>query len=138
MTAMYRPPKLAWMHQLMETGRARGLGRTTPATASGVRVLIKALKSGEATIILPDQAPSTWESVWAPFFNRLAYTMTLAPRLAQVRGVTTLFFIDERLPGSQGCSVHIEPLAHTFSGNKRQNVELLSAQLETIIRRFQS
>ena len=64
--------------------------------------------------------------------------MTLAPRLAQVRGVATLFFIDERLPGSQGCSVHIEPLAHTFSGNKRQNVELLSAQLGTIIRRFQS
>ncbi len=56
---------------------------------SGVRKLLKALKSGEAVGMLPDQAPKAGEGVWAPFFGRPAYTMTLAARLAQT-GATVL------------------------------------------------
>jgi KDO2-lipid IV(A) lauroyltransferase len=33
--------------------------------------------------MLPDQVPSGGEGVWADFFNRPAYTMTLPIRLAQ-------------------------------------------------------
>ncbi|MCS3802419.1 lauroyl/myristoyl acyltransferase [Chromobacterium alkanivorans] len=138
LTAMYRPPKLAWLEPVMQAGRARGKGKTAPATGAGVRVLMKALKSGEATIILPDQVPGNGEGVWAPFFERPAYTMTLVPRLAQISGVETLFFVGERLPGGQGFRVHIEPPAQAFSGDKEQDAAQLNAQVEALIRRFPS
>lgn len=136
LTAMYRPPKLQWLEPVMQAGRARGKGKTAPATAAGVRVLMKALKSGEATIILPDQVPGNGEGVWAPFFGRPAYTMTLVPRLAQMSGVTTLFFVGERLPGGQGFAVHIEPLSQPFTGDKDADCALMNAQVENLIRRF--
>ncbi|MCP1290842.1 MULTISPECIES: lysophospholipid acyltransferase family protein [Chromobacterium] len=138
LTAMYRPPKMAWLEPVMQAGRARGKGKTAPATGAGVRVLMKALKSGEATIILPDQVPGNGEGVWAPFFERPAYTMTLVPRLAQISGVETLFFVGERLPGGQGFRVHIEPPAQAFSGDKEQDAAQLNAQVEALIRRFPS
>ncbi|AXT47926.1 MULTISPECIES: lysophospholipid acyltransferase family protein [Chromobacterium] len=138
LTAMYRPPKLSWLEPVMQAGRARGKGKTAPATGAGVRVLMKALKSGEATIILPDQVPGNGEGVWAPFFERPAYTMTLVPRLAQISGVETLFFVGERLPCGQGFRVHIEPPAQAFSGDKEQDAAQLNAQVEALIRRFPS
>jgi KDO2-lipid IV(A) lauroyltransferase len=136
LTAMYRPPKLAWLDPVMNAGRARGKGKTAPATASGVRVLMKALKNGEATIILPDQVPGHGEGVWAPFFGRPAYTMTLVPRLAQVKGVETLLFVGERLPHGAGFKVHIEPMPQPFTGDKEQDTALLNLAVENLIRRF--
>jgi len=138
LTAMYRPPKLSWLEPVMQAGRARGKGKTAPATGAGVRVLMKALKSGEATIILPDQVPANGEGVWAPFFGRPAYTMTLVPRLAQVSGVEVLFFVGERLPHGQGFTVHIEAMEQAFNGDKEADCALLNQTVEKLIRRFPS
>lgn len=138
LTAMYRPPKLAWLEPVMQAGRARGKGKTAPATAAGVRVLMKALKNGEATIILPDQVPGNGEGVWAPFFDRPAYTMSLVPRLAQVSGVEVLFFVGERLPRGQGFVVHIDAMPQAFSGDKDADCALLNHTVENLIRRFPS
>jgi Kdo2-lipid IVA lauroyltransferase/acyltransferase len=135
LTAMYRPPKLSWLEPVMNAGRVRGKGRTAPATGAGVRVLMKALKSGEATIVLPDQVPGNGEGVWAPFFGRPAYTMTLVPRLAQIRGVETLLFYGERLPRGQGFHVHIEPVPEPFSGDREADAAVLNRAVENLIRR---
>ncbi|WP_028535431.1 lysophospholipid acyltransferase family protein [Paludibacterium yongneupense] len=138
LTAMYRPPKLSWLEPVMNSGRARGKGRTAPATGAGVRILMKALKSGEATIILPDQVPGGGEGVWAPFFGRPAYTMTLVPRLSQVAGVETLLFFGERLPRGKGFVVHIEPMAEAFVGAREEDAARLNAAVENLIRRLPS
>jgi KDO2-lipid IV(A) lauroyltransferase len=138
LTAMYRPPKLTWLEPVMQAGRARGKGKTAPATGAGVRILMKALKSGEATIILPDQVPGNGEGVWAPFFGKPAYTMTLVPRLAQVSGVEVLFFVGERLPHGEGFVVHIEAMPQPFSGDKEADCALLNHTVENLIRRFPS
>ncbi|MBA3031492.1 MAG: lysophospholipid acyltransferase family protein [Gammaproteobacteria bacterium] len=94
-TALYRRPKQAWLATIIENGRG-GNVKLAPADLSGVRKLIKALRSGAAVGILPDQAPKEGEGVWTPFFGRPAYTMTLAARLAQA-GATVIFAFGERL-----------------------------------------
>ncbi|RBH41356.1 lysophospholipid acyltransferase family protein, partial [Pseudomonas sp. MWU13-2860] len=136
LTAMYRPPQLSRPEPVMQAGRARGKGKTAPATGAGVRILMKALKSGEATIILPDQVPGNGEGVWAPFFGKPAYTMSLVPRLAQVGGVEVLFFVGERLPHGEGFVVHIESMPQPFSGDKYADCALLNHTVENLIRRF--
>jgi lauroyl/myristoyl acyltransferase len=80
-----------------------------PADVGGVRRLIKALRAGEAVGMLPDQVPGSGEGAWLPFFGRPAYTMTLAARLSEVAGVTTIFAWAERLPGGAGFHLHLRP-----------------------------
>ncbi|WP_186293314.1 lysophospholipid acyltransferase family protein [Chitinimonas sp. BJB300] len=133
LTAMYRPPKLKWLEPLMQAGRARDNGRTAPATGAGVRILMKALKAGEATVILPDQVPSGGEGVWAPFFGKPAYTMSLLPRLAHATDATVLFFFAERLSWGCGFKVHIQPMQGAFTGDRLTDACLLNQNIESLI-----
>src|SRR6185369_8818244 len=82
-TVLYRPPKMKALQPLIEAGRGRDRVQLAPANLAGVRLLLKALRRGEAVGILPDQVPAQGEGVWADFFGRPAYTMTLAGKLAQ-------------------------------------------------------
>ncbi|WP_028445772.1 lysophospholipid acyltransferase family protein [Chitinimonas koreensis] len=134
LTAMYRPPKLGWLEPLMQAGRVRDNGRTAPATAAGVRVLMKALKGGEATVILPDQAPGAGEGVWADFFGRPAYTMTLLPRLAAATGAVVLFFFAERLPWGRGFALRVYPLQGSFGGDRESDAATLNRNVEALVR----
>lgn len=129
-TVLYRSPKLGWLEGVMRAGRERGQAKLAKADVSGVRLLYKALKRGEAIGLLPDQVPSRGEGEWAEFFGRPAYTMTLAGRLAQSSGATVLIAYSERLPKGQGYVIHVEPLALDFSRPVPQQV---NAALERTI-----
>lgn len=115
LTCLYRSPKQDWLEKIMRAGRERGLARLATADVSGVRVLFKALKRGEAIGLLPDQVPSQGEGEWVDFFARPAYTMTLSGRLAQASGATVLLAFAERLPHGAGYVLRFEPLTLDFS-----------------------
>jgi Kdo2-lipid IVA lauroyltransferase/acyltransferase len=107
MTVLYREPKLKALEPLMKAGRDRGGAETVPTGISGVKGLLKALKSGRSIIVLPDQAPHGGDGVWAPFFGKPAFTMTLVARLAQSTGAAVLYFTGERLQKGYGFRLHI-------------------------------
>lgn len=109
-TVLYRPPKLAWIEPLMVAGRSRWQAVVAPANLRGVRLLYKALARGEAIGLLPDQAPGTGEGIWADFFGRPAYTMTLLRRLQQASGAALIMTYAERLPGGRGYHLRFEEL----------------------------
>lgn len=115
LTNLYRAPKQGWLESIMRQGRQRGLAKLATADVSGVRVLYKALKRGEAIGLLPDQVPSKGEGEWVDFFNRPAYTMTLSGRLAQSSGAAVLLACAERLPHGRGYVIRIEPLQLDFT-----------------------
>jgi KDO2-lipid IV(A) lauroyltransferase len=101
-TVLYRPPRQRWLEPLMIRGRNRGQATVAPATLRGVRLLYKALQRGESVGLLPDQAPQMGEGVWADFFGRPAYTMTLVRRLQKQTGAAVIFTFAERLPDGKG------------------------------------
>ena len=72
----------------------------------GVREFVRALRRGESVGMLPDQAPGVGDGVWAPFFGRMAYTMTLPGKLATQTGVPIILTAGERLPGGRGWRIH--------------------------------
>lgn len=115
LTCLYRSPRQVWLEKIMRGGRERGLTRLATADVSGVRVLYKALKKGQAIGLLPDQVPSQGEGEWVDFFARPAYTMTLSGRLAQTSGATVLLAFAERLPRGAGYKLRFEPLPLDFS-----------------------
>ncbi len=135
-TALYRPPKLRWLEPIMEAGRARGGAITAPADASGVRALLKTLKQGGNIMILPDQVPAAekgGEGVWAPFFGKPAYTMTLLPRLASSTNAVVLFFFAERLAWGRGYRVHILPLDTPYADDKTAAATQTNVMVEYLI-----
>jgi KDO2-lipid IV(A) lauroyltransferase len=131
MTVLYRRPKQAWLAPLIEDGRGANL-RLAPADLSGVRRLIKALKNGEAVGMLPDQAPGAGEGIWAPFFGRPAYTMTLAARLAET-GATVLLAYAERLEYGAGYHLKLFPLTSPLAGDLPVRVAQINRELEQLI-----
>ncbi len=109
-TILYRPPRTRWLEPLMVEGRRRGQATLATTDIAGVRKLLKALRRGEAVGVLPDQAPRFGEGVWAPFFGRPAFTMTLSNRLRRATGCATFMVFAERLPRGRGYRLHIEAL----------------------------
>jgi KDO2-lipid IV(A) lauroyltransferase len=134
-TVLYRRPKQDWLAPLIEEGRGANL-KLAPADLSGVRRLLKALKSGEAVGMLPDQVPGNGEGAWLPFFGRPAYTMTLAARLAQSvpGGATVLLAYAERLHYGAGYHLKLFPLSAPLAGDLVQRATQINRELETLIR----
>lgn len=110
LTALYRPSRQPWLREIVERSRARPGLLTAPASLAGVRQMIRALRRGETVGLLPDQVPPEGMGVWAPFFGRPAYTMTLAARLVRQTGATPLLMFGERLPRGEGFAVHVSAL----------------------------
>ncbi len=132
-TVLYRPPKLAWMQKMIEAGRARVQLYIAAADLSGVRVLLRALKRGEAVGMLPDQAPRAGEGRWIDFFGKPAYTMTLAARLTE-SGAAVLMVWAERLPAGAGYHFHVQAPTQALSGTTEQRAQQISAEIEILIR----
>lgn len=91
-TALYRPPRQAFMDELMREGRARSGITPVPIDRQGLKALHGALQRGEIVGILPDQVPKAAgaSGVIAPFFGHRALTMTLVNRLVRRHGCAVL------------------------------------------------
>ena len=101
LTVLYRPARKAWLAELTAGARDRPGLKALPTTLAGVRGLMRVMRAGGYTGLLPDQVPPQGQGVWAPFFGRPAYTMTLLARLAQQTGAQVLMTWCERLPGAR-------------------------------------
>ena len=137
-TVLYRPARKPWLRELVDTARRRPGLATAPATLAGVRQMMRALRRGEAVGLLPDQVPPDAMGVWAPFFGKPAYTMTLAARLAQQTGAVLLLAWGERLPKGQGYVVHLSAFDEPLSADAAAQAESAAAvnrAMERLIRR---
>jgi KDO2-lipid IV(A) lauroyltransferase len=133
-TVLYREPRKAWLRLLVESSRGRHNLTLARADLGGVRRLVRALRRGEAVGLLPDQVPGQGEGVWAPFFGRPAYTMTLPARLQEMSGAVILFVHGERLPNGTGWVMHVHPFDVTLSGDAQARATQVNGALEQIIR----
>ena len=132
LTVLYRPPKKKAVEPLMLAGRQRPNLRLATADLKGVRILLRALKRGEAIGILPDQAPGVGEGEWAEFFGRPAYTMTLAGRLAEASGAQVILAYAERLPRGGGYHLWLSAMPPPLAGESPART--LNRALEGLIR----
>lgn len=107
LTALYRPARQAWLRELETSARNRPGLLTAPASLAGVRQMLRALREGQTVGLLPDQVPPAGLGVWAPFFGRPAYTMTLGSRLALQTGAAVLLTLGERLPRAAGWRIRV-------------------------------
>ena len=133
-TVLYRRPRKAALTPLIEAGRGRPNMRLASADFAGVRALIRALRRGEAAGLLPDQTPRFGEGVWAPFFGKQAYTMTLVKRLMRASDAVMLLAFAERLPRGRGYRLMVRPFDAALSNEMTAAVAQINTALESLIR----
>jgi KDO2-lipid IV(A) lauroyltransferase len=136
-TVLFRPARYRMLRELQESARARPALATAPATLGGVRQMMRALRRGEAVGLLPDQVPPQGMGVWADFFGRPAYTMTLAARLALQSGAPIVLAWCERLPQGRGFHLRLSRLDEPLPTHVGEGQTLQQAQAATINRAMQ-
>ncbi len=144
-TAIYRPARKAWLARLESLARNRQNLTVVPASLSGIRLMHKTLKANNAVAMLTDQVPPEGLGIWAPFFGRPAYTMTLAARLALQSGAVLLPVSCERLSCGRGYFLKIWPAVTGLQASDKADkagtpgvsmlhlVTLINQAVETII-----
>lgn len=115
LTALYRTHRKKALQPLLEQARSRHNLILLPANLTGVRNMLKTLKKGMPVGLLPDQAPQQGEGVWADFFGRPAYTMTLPSKLQRVTGAPIILAYAKRLSLGRGFVVRFVPFTPTQS-----------------------
>ena len=116
-TAIYRPARQPSLAAIELSTRQRPQLKVLPASLSAIKAMHRALKGNQAVALLTDQVPPVGLGVWAPFFGKPAYTMTLAARLAMQSGAALLPVSCERLPKGRGYIVKIWPPLDMSTGN---------------------
>ncbi|CAN5917266.1 lysophospholipid acyltransferase family protein [soil metagenome] len=139
LTVLYRPARKAWLAELTAGSRDRPGLKALPTTLAGVRGLMRVMRSGGYTGLLPDQVPPQGQGVWAPFFGRPAYTMTLLARLAQQTGAQVLMTWCERLPDARFV-IHFEaveaPALYDTSATPESAATAMNETLMRLIERL--
>jgi KDO2-lipid IV(A) lauroyltransferase len=138
LTALYRPPRKSALKPLIEGARARHNLILAPANLSGVRTLLKALKNGQAIGLLPDQVPQHGEGVWADFFGKQAYTMTLSAKLHAMSGAPVILSYAERLSWGRGYVIRFVPFEEKLDGTPEQQARAINLAMEKLIARCPS
>jgi len=134
-TVLYRPPRKAALQPLALASRQRHNLATAPANLAGVRQLLRALRAGQAVGLLPDQAPAAGDGVWADFFGRPAYTMTLPARLVQLGNAGIILASALRLPAGRGYTLTLEPLTEALDADPQRAATQINQAMERLIRR---
>ena len=136
--AMYRPHKLSWLDELIREGRNRGAApdgsNVAPANMAGVRMLLRHLKKGGSSVILPDQVPGEGEGEWVEFFGRPAYTMTLTGRLQESTGAAIVFCYAQRLPDGRGFRLVLRPREEPLPAGRGAAARAVNLGVEQLIR----
>ncbi len=137
-TVLFRPARQAWLEDLVANARARPNLHTAPTNLAGVKQLIKALKAGQTVGLLPDQVPPVGQGVWAPYFGRPAYTMTLSARLAHSGQALPVLLWGERLSWGRGYVVHVHSVGlldgEVLSTDAQTAAAQINAAMEVLVR----
>jgi KDO2-lipid IV(A) lauroyltransferase len=115
-TALYRPARQAWLARLMAASRERPGLVMAPASLAGIRQMLRALRQRGAVALLTDQVPPEGLGLWAPFFGKPAYSMTLAARLVLQSGAALIAVRTQRLSGGRGYHLEFLPPVQGLDG----------------------
>ena len=91
LVALYEPIALKKLDQLVHRGRQCTGGKLVPTTPRGIAELVRSVRAGGITGILPDQVPSDETAgLNAPFFGEPCFTAALASNLIRKSGAAAV------------------------------------------------
>jgi len=132
LTALYQPPKIPAFDRIIREAREKMGASLVPTNRKGVAALLKSLKTGGLTIILPDQVADTGTQ-HVDFFGHPAHTMTLVSNLMNRTGCKVIMGFVQRVPG--GFELHFENAdPEIYSENLSVSLAAMNRSVENCVR----
>ncbi len=133
MLQLYQPAENPVLDEFVRAGRNNPHATLVPTNKRGVLQIIKALRAGGTTGILPDQIPEeTASGEFAPFFGKPAFTMTLVHSLLQ-RSNCQVIVCSVRRMGSGFEVIFGEPDDAIYSGDVVTSLTAMNKAVEDCI-----
>lgn len=130
---MYRPTSNPVLENFLMRNRGKRARRAIPR--DDIRTLISALKNNEPVWYAPDQSYRKKGAEMVPFFGIPAATNTATSRLTRMTGAAVLPYFPERLPGSRGYRMVIQPMLENFPGDSAvADAQRFNASIEAQVR----
>jgi len=115
LVALFEPPKIPALGALVQRARQHSGGRLVPTTPRGLAALVKSVKNGGVSGILPDQVPDQDNAgMNVPFMGVECFTASLACNLIKRSGAIALMGAAMRVPGGFKLR-YVEPDAALYS-----------------------
>lgn len=127
----YRPHANALYDYIQRKGRERHNDTGSVITRGDMRGMVRALRNGRAVWYAPDQDYGREHSIFVPFFNIPAATITATSQIARLGRGVVIPFVHYRLPGGAGYGVDIlPPLANFPSDDEKADTQVISQLVE--------
>lgn len=131
MTTLYKPPKNPLVEKWIKDGREKCGATLVPTNVRGVAAVLKTLKRGELTGILPDQQPPLDSGAFSPYFGTPALTMTLIHNLIQRTNCQAIICLAELVPG--GWKLIFRPVSdELYSADQDTHLAALNREIESV------
>jgi len=135
MAVLYDPPKIAGLDALVRQARERTHSRLLPIGGAGLRGLLRHLRGGGLSGLLPDQVPHPDAGCYANFFDRPALTMTFAARIIATE--QPMVFMATALRNARGgFEIAFEDVTQQLQGLEQQPCcEAMNGLIEQLVHR---
>jgi len=137
MIGLYSPSKIIQVDRLIYNARKKFGCKPYSTDAKGIMQLLRGLKQGGLMMMLPDQVPRENAGIYAPFFGKPAYTMTLLHKLVIKSNAKVLFANCIRRQDKTGFDIEFETANFDTSEADVAVFNLaMNQQIEGIVRRY--
>jgi KDO2-lipid IV(A) lauroyltransferase len=104
---LYQPPKIKGLGPIIKKARQASGATLVPTDGRGLATLLRSVKGGGMSAILPDQAPGDINSGENSLFMGIpCFTGTLASNMIRRTGAVAVFGFARRVPGGFAMSYH--------------------------------
>lgn len=111
--AVYRAQKNQLVNHILINGRSSSLLSLIDNQDS--RKILRTIRAGEIVWFAPDHDMGERLSVYAPFFDHTAATLTITGRYAKMTGAPAIFYSHHRNPENNGYRVRFKRLPEEFA-----------------------
>ena len=112
--SVYSKQKNAAFDAVLYHGRTRFVMPDLYSRQDGIRPVARAIKAGRPFYYLPDMDFGERDSIFVPFFNVPAATITGLSRIAALTGAVVVPAVTTQLPGAQGYELRFYPAWENF------------------------
>ncbi len=137
--ALYNPPKVKSLERAVSNMRQRHGGSMYPIGPSGLRAIIKELRNGKISVLLPDQAPNVDSgAIQSEFFGNNIRYMSLIHKLLKKTSSEVLIASVKRCLDHNSLKYEIcfeKPDDLVYSENEREHIGAVTDALERIVLR---
>lgn len=134
LVSLYEPPHMRELDGLLRSARERSGARLVPTTPRGLAALVRSVRDGQISGILPDQVPRAMTAgLNVPFMNIPCFTGTLASKVIQRSGALAVFGFAQRVKG--GFHIRFLPAEEDiYSADLERSLAALNRGVEACLR----